>query len=91
MSNDALEKLKQAKTSIKAERKPVSQVQDALKQAKEITEFVSVALAKRIGGFYSQVNRKALLQCSKKLILQKKSSTTNAAVLNTLAEMLIDF
>jgi hypothetical protein len=44
-----------------------------------------------IAGFYSQVNRKALLSCSKKLILPKKSSTTNAAVPNTLAEMLIDF
>ena len=46
MSTNSLEQLKQAKTSLQAERKPVSQVQDALIQAKEITEFVSVALSK---------------------------------------------
>ena len=41
MSTNSLEHLKQTKTSLKAERKPVSQVQDALIQAKEITESVS--------------------------------------------------
>ena len=46
MSTNSLEQLKQAKNSLKAERKPVSQVQDALIQAKKITEFVSVALSK---------------------------------------------
>ena len=46
MSTNSLEHLKQAKTSLKAERKPVSQVEDALIQVKEITEFVSVARSK---------------------------------------------
>ena len=46
MSTNSLEQLKQAKSTLQAERKPVSQVQDALIQAKEITEFVSVALSK---------------------------------------------
>ena len=89
MSNNSLEHLKQAKTSIKAERKPVSQVQDALKH--EQAEFVSVALSKENRWILQSGEQESIVTMLKEINLTKKSSTTNAAVLNTLAEMLIDF
>ena len=46
MSTNTLEQLKHAKSSLQAERLPVSQIQGALKQAKRITKFVHIALAK---------------------------------------------
>ena len=46
MSTNTLEQLKHAKSSLLAERLPVSQIQGALKQAKRITKFVHIALAK---------------------------------------------
>ena len=39
MSTNTLEQLKHAQSSLLAERKPVSQIQGALKQAKDITQF----------------------------------------------------
>jgi len=46
MSTNTLEQLKHAQSSLLAERKPVSQIQGALKQAKDITQFVHIALGK---------------------------------------------
>ena len=46
MSTNSLEQLKQAKSTLQAERKPVSQVQEAVKETKKITEFVNAALGK---------------------------------------------
>ena len=46
MSTNTLEQLKHAQSSLQAERLPVSQIQGALKQAKRITKFVHIALAK---------------------------------------------
>ena len=46
MSTNTLEQLKHAQSSLQAERKPVSQIQGALKQAKDITQFVHLALGK---------------------------------------------
>ena len=46
MSTNTLEQLKHAQSLLQAERKPVSQIQGALKQAKEIIQFVHVALSK---------------------------------------------
>jgi len=46
MSINSIEKIKQAQSSLKSERKPVSHVQEAMKQAKEITLFVKTALNK---------------------------------------------
>ena len=46
MSTNTLEQLKQAQSSLLTERKPVSQIQGALKQAKDITQFVQIALGK---------------------------------------------
>ena len=46
MSTNTLEQLKNAQSSLQAERKPVSQIQGALKQAKDITQFVHLALGK---------------------------------------------
>ena len=45
MSTNSLEQLKQAKSTLQAERRPVSQVQDAVKETKKITQFVNVALS----------------------------------------------
>ena len=72
MSNNSLEQLKQAKTSIKAERKPVSQVQDALKQAKEITEFVSVALSKENRWVLQSGEQESIITMLKEINLTKK-------------------
>ncbi len=72
MSNNTLEQLKQAKTSIKAERKPVSQVQDALKQAKEITEFVSVALSKENRWILQSGEQESIVTMLKEINLTKK-------------------
>ncbi len=72
MSNNSLEQLKQAKTSIKAERQPVSQVQDALKQAKEITEFVSVALSKENRWILQSGEQESILTMLKEINLTKK-------------------
>ena len=44
MSTNTLEQLKQAKSALEAERKPVSHVQEALKATKDITHFVKIAL-----------------------------------------------
>ena len=46
MSTNTLEQLKQAKSALEAERKPVSHVQEALKATKDITQFVKIALSK---------------------------------------------
>ncbi len=46
MSTNTLEQLKHAQSSLLAERKPVSQIQGALKQAQDITQFVHIALGK---------------------------------------------
>ncbi|MBC8259327.1 MAG: hypothetical protein H8E38_09945 [SAR324 cluster bacterium] len=46
MSTNTLEQLKRAQSNLHAERKPVAQIQDAFKQAKEITQFVNAALSK---------------------------------------------
>ena len=46
MSNNSIEKIKQAQSSIKSQRKPVSHVQEAMTQSKEITLFVKTALNK---------------------------------------------
>ena len=46
MSTNSLEQLKQAKSTLQAERKPVSQVQEAVKETKKITQFVNGALSK---------------------------------------------
>ena len=46
MSTNTLEQLKQAKSTLEAERKPVSHVQEAVKATKEITQFVKIALSK---------------------------------------------
>ena len=46
MPSNSIEKLKHAQSSIKAERQPVSQVQEATILAKEITQFVHTALNK---------------------------------------------
>ena len=46
MSTNSIEKIKQAQSSLKSERKPVSHVQEAMKQAKDITLFVQTALKK---------------------------------------------
>ncbi len=46
MSTNSLEQLKQAKSTLQAERKPVSQVQEAVKETKKITQFVNAALSK---------------------------------------------
>ena len=46
MSTNTLEQLKQAKSSLEAEREPVSHVQEAVKATKEINQFVKVALSK---------------------------------------------
>ena len=46
MSNNTLEKLKKAQSNLKSERIPVSQVQEAMRQTKEITQFVQSALIK---------------------------------------------
>ncbi len=46
MSTNTLEQLKHAQAALHAERKPVSQVQDAVREAKEITQFVRTALSK---------------------------------------------
>ena len=46
MSTNTLEQLKQAKSALEAERKPVSHVQEALKVTKDITQFVKIALSK---------------------------------------------
>ena len=46
MSTNTLEQLKHAQSSLLSERKPVPQIQDALKQAKDVTQFVRIALGK---------------------------------------------
>lgn len=46
MSTNTLEQLKQAKSALEAERKPVSHVQEAVKATKDITQFVKIALSK---------------------------------------------
>ncbi len=46
MSTNTLEQLKQAKSTLEAERKPVSHVQEAVKATKDITQFVKIALSK---------------------------------------------
>ena len=46
MSTNTLEQLKQAKSALEAERKPVSHVQEAVKATKDITQFVKFALSK---------------------------------------------
>ncbi len=46
MSTNTLEQLKHAQSTLHAERKPVSQIHGALKQAKDITKFVHIALGK---------------------------------------------
>ena len=46
MSINSIEKIKQAQSSLKSQRKPVSHVQEATKQAQEITQFVKTALNK---------------------------------------------
>ena len=46
MTNNTLEKLKHAQSTLNAERVPVSQVQEAMIQSKEITQFVQSALSK---------------------------------------------
>ena len=72
MSTNSLEHLKQAKTSLKAERKPVSQVQDALIQAKEITEFVSVALSKENRWILQSGEQESIVTMLKEINLTKK-------------------
>lgn len=57
MSTNTLEQLKQAKSALEAERKPVSHVQEAVKATKDITQFVKIALSKKIAGFFRPVNR----------------------------------
>jgi len=46
MSTNSLEQLKNAKSTVQAERKPVSQVQEAVRETKKITQFVNGALSK---------------------------------------------
>tara|TARA_Y100001970_G_scaffold280642_1_gene389943 strand:+ start:669 stop:3068 length:2400 start_codon:yes stop_codon:yes gene_type:complete len=46
MSNDSIQKIKKAQSSLKLERKTVSHVQEAMTKAKEITQFVKTALNK---------------------------------------------
>ena len=46
MSINSIEKIKQAQSSLKSERKPVSHVQEAMTHAKKITQFVQTALNK---------------------------------------------
>ena len=72
MSTNSLEQLKQAKTSLKTERKPVSQVQDALIQAKEITEFVSVALSKENRWILQSGEQESIVTMLKEINLTKK-------------------
>ncbi|MDP7621414.1 MAG: hypothetical protein QGH27_05580, partial [SAR324 cluster bacterium] len=72
MSTSSLEQLKQAKTSLQAERKPVSQVQDALIQAKEITEFVSVALSKENRWILQPGEQESIVTMLKEINLTKK-------------------
>ena len=72
MSTNSLEHLKQAKTSLKTERKPVSQVQDALIQAKEITEFVSVALSKENRWILQSGEQESIVTMLKEINLTKK-------------------
>ena len=72
MSTNSLEHLKQAKTSLKAERKPVSQVQNALIQAKEITEFVSVALSKENRWILQSGEQESIVNMLKEINLTKK-------------------
>ena len=72
MSTNSLEHLKQAKTSLKAERRPVSQVQDALIQAKEITEFVSVALSKENRWILQSGEQESIVTMLKEINLTKK-------------------
>ena len=72
MSTNSLEQLKQAKTSLKAERKPVSQVQEALIKAKEITEFVSVALSKENRWILQSGEQESIVTMLKEINLTKK-------------------
>ena len=72
MSTNSLEHLKQAKTSLKAERKPVAQVQDALIQAKEITEFVSAALSKENRWILQSGEQESIVTMLKEINLTKK-------------------
>ena len=72
MSTNSLEHLKQAKTSLKAERKPVPQVQDALTQAKDITEFVSVALSKQNRWILQPGEQESIVTMLKEINLTKK-------------------
>jgi len=72
MSTNSLEQLKQAKSTLQAERKPVSQVQDALIQAKEITEFVSVALSKENRWILQSGEQESIVTMLKEINLTKK-------------------
>ena len=72
MSTNSLEQLKQAKSTLQAERKPVSQVQDALIQAKEITEFVSAALSKENRWILQSGEQESIVTMLKEIYLTKK-------------------
>ena len=72
MSTNTLEQLKQAKTSLKAERKPVPQIQDAIIQAKNITEFVSVALSKENRWILQPGEQESIVSMLNEINLTKK-------------------
>ena len=72
MSTNSLEHLKKAKSSLKAERKPVSQVQEALTQVKEISEFVSVALSKENRWILQPGEQESIVTMLKEINLTKK-------------------
>ncbi len=61
MSTNTLEQLKQAKSALEAERKPVSHVQEALKVTKDITQFVKIALSKENRRIFQAGDRKVAI------------------------------
>ena len=69
MSINSIEKIKQAQSSLKSERKPVSHVQEAMTHAKKITQFVQTALNKENRWIFQSGEQESIVS-----MLNEKSS-----------------
>jgi len=87
MSTNTLEQLKQAKSALEAERKPVSHVQEALKVTKDITQFVKIALSKENRRIFQAGEQDDIVSILAEINRTNKELYNNAALQSILIEM----
>ena len=91
MSTNSLEQLKKAKSTLQAERKPVSQVQEAVKETKKITQFVNGALSKENRWIFQAGEQESIVSMLADITRTIRIFIINAAHQTISIEMQIDF